>query len=312
MPSTPRRARRCVASNARDAASARGVSCASHVGMTQVALHAARWQPTRGFYRQERGAGALAAVVARRVTSSRPRTHAPHSHRSPSRSWTRRRFRSRTWARRSRRRWAPPRDCRGASRRRALPPLRRIATRRRASPWEPPLGAADLHHEGRQARQRRQAVRGARVAHEGSRVGWRLGCPIRGRAQPRRGRDVDVSPFLSHVQIFIVLELITGGELFDKIVAEGRCVRLSAAREGERESGRMLPVGALTVCLRNRSSPHRTAPPAALMKTRRGTTSASSSRALSTATARVRAPLPRLRGGGGGSGASASRCWTLS
>jgi hypothetical protein len=30
-------------------------------------------------------------------------------------------------------------------------------------------------------------------------------------------------------QIFIVLELITGGELFDKIVSEGRCVgRLSA------------------------------------------------------------------------------------
>lgn len=26
------------------------------------------------------------------------------------------------------------------------------------------------------------------------------------------------------VQIFIVLELITGGELFDKIVAEGKCV----------------------------------------------------------------------------------------
>lgn len=30
-------------------------------------------------------------------------------------------------------------------------------------------------------------------------------------------------------QIFIVLELITGGELFDKIVAEGKCVGRWAA-----------------------------------------------------------------------------------
>lgn len=31
-------------------------------------------------------------------------------------------------------------------------------------------------------------------------------------------------PSRAGVQIFIVLELITGGELFDKIVAEGKCV----------------------------------------------------------------------------------------
>lgn len=42
-------------------------------------------------------------------------------------------------------------------------------------------------------------------------------------------------------QIFIVLELITGGELFDKIVAEGRCV--CALARARRACARRLPGG---------------------------------------------------------------------
>lgn len=46
----------------------------------------------------------------------------------------------------------------------------------------------------------------------------------------------------SKSKIFIVLELITGGELFDKLVTEGRCVGYVCVKEREEIERRREPV----------------------------------------------------------------------
>ena len=157
---------------------------------------------------------------------------------------------------------------------------------RTASPprFPQPLGA-DLHHEDGQARQRREPVRSAGISYQGGSFACLL--PGLGRCAPRlatagaRHRHTATQPgqppittWPALVQIFIVLELITGGELFDKIVSEGRCVVPSQAHPG-------LVGGAAA------ASTCRFRPCPGSMRRWPGTTSASSSREYHTAIPRV-------------------------
>ena len=92
--------------------------------------------------------------------------------------------------------------------------------------------SADFHNEDGQAPQYRQAVRGAREPHEGSRAAAdsRAIVSLEG-PNARRAHGLPSCCTLPTrvfrgctlpLQIFIVLELVTGGELFDKIVSESR------------------------------------------------------------------------------------------